>query len=431
MCKKFLFGAILTVAVCLTSCSKDGTEAAETFAETTSAAKTTTAEVTKKSSEDIVISREYEFDLDKYLERDTYNRYALRDELDFLNDEQYDTYIRALILIDNLENLDIPHTCDMSTYYIDENGEIYGSFNCNEQNTGHTYYRYVSTYESFYAYLRTVFTQDAADRIVSDKRFLKRGDELYFKVGDGGGMVYFDDSEYDIIKGNDGETVFEYTAYRSINGEEWTQKRSVKLVNTDNGWRSEFFENLYTENIVSPIAAAEKYLEELSGSENVKAVELHEIRIGQNYFAADKYYESPLAEKFGVTEDTLLVPVNVDYYIEYTENSGLESGEKSDYFIVDQNQNGFCVIDTFPYDPKDYYGEVKEILKDDNGDIDFYMVELDGGLGTVKCNNAAMMSITFEAGTKIYIEANGDIYGETPRLDALHMCEESEMFHAD
>lgn len=183
--------------------------------------------------------------------------------------------------------------------------------------------------------------------------------------------------------------------------------------------------------ITDPIAAAEKYLQELSESENVKAVELHETRIGQNYFAADKYYESPLAEKFGVTEDTLLVPVNVDYYIEYTENSGLESGEKSDYFIVDQNQNGFCVIDTFPYEPKDYYGEVKEILKDSNGDIDFYMVELDGGLGTVKCNNAAMMSITFEAGTRIYIEANGDIYGETPRLDALHMCEESEMFHAD
>ena len=182
--------------------------------------------------------------------------------------------------------------------------------------------------------------------------------------------------------------------------------------------------------IIDPISAVKKYIEELAESENVTAVELHETRIGQSSVAAHKYYESPLAEKFGVTEDTTLCPVNVDYYIEYVENSGLESGEKSEYFIVDQNLNGFYVLDTFPYDPRNYYGEIKEVLTDEKYYSVHYLVELDGGLGTVICNNAAMYG-EFEAGTRIYIEANGGIYGDTPRLDALHMCEESEMFHGE
>lgn len=182
--------------------------------------------------------------------------------------------------------------------------------------------------------------------------------------------------------------------------------------------------------IIDTISAVKKYIEELAESENVTAAELHETRIGQSSAAAHKYYESPLAEKFDVTEDTFLVPVNVDYYIEYAENSGLESGEKSEYFIVDQNPNGFYVLDTFPYEPKDYYGEIKEVLTDEKYYSVHYLVELDGGLGTVICSNAAMYG-EFEAGTRIYIEANGDIYGDTPRLDALHMCEESEMFHGE
>lgn len=182
--------------------------------------------------------------------------------------------------------------------------------------------------------------------------------------------------------------------------------------------------------IDSPIAAVEKYIEELSESENVTSVELHETRIGQRYGAADKYYESPLAEKFGITEDTYLVPVNVDYYIEYAENSGLDSGEKSDYFIVsDSGQNGFYVIDTLPYDPRDYYGEVKEILTNEDGGIDFYMVELDGGLGTVKCKNMVWYPDhqKFEVGERIRINANGGIYGDPPQVDAITLSGESEL----
>lgn len=178
--------------------------------------------------------------------------------------------------------------------------------------------------------------------------------------------------------------------------------------------------------ITDPYAAVEKYLEELSESENVTAVELRETRIGQLNTAANKYYESPLAEEFGITENSTLVPVNVEYRIEFAENSGLESGEKSEYFIVDQNPNGFYVIDTFPCDPKDYYGEIKGVLTSERFYSEHYLVELDGGLGTVECINAAFFN-GFEAGERILIHANGDIYGEPPRLDAISMVSESEV----
>lgn len=180
--------------------------------------------------------------------------------------------------------------------------------------------------------------------------------------------------------------------------------------------------------IDTPEAAIKQYLNALSENENVVSVEFHETSIGQRYGAADKYYESPLAEKFGITEDTYLIPINVDYYIKYAENSGLESGEKSEYFIVSDGQNGFYVVDTLPYDPKDYYGEVKDILTDGDGNIEFYMVELDGGLGTVKCKNMVWYPDTqkFEVGERICINANGDVYGDPPTVDAITLTGEYE-----
>lgn len=256
--KKFLLGAILTAAVCFSACSKGDAEILETTAETTSvtpeitsAAEAATAEAAEKLSGDISVSREYEFDLDKYLRCDIYDRYLLRDKLDFFSDEQYDTYIRALILLDRLEYFDVPYTGSLSTYFIDENGEISESGVSNESGAAHIYpYFYVSTYQSFYEYLQSVFTQDAADEIMSSERFLTIGGELYFKWGDRGGSIYFNGGEYVFIEGNDSEIVFEYIADQ-VNGEsEWQETHPLRLVHTDNGWRSEFFENLYIEKNV-------------------------------------------------------------------------------------------------------------------------------------------------------------------------------------
>ena len=194
-------------------------------------------------------------------------------------------------------------------------------------------------------------------------------------------------------------------------------------------------ENLVSENeetnetvpeIIDPYAAVEKYIEELAESENVTAAELRETRISQTGAIAYKYYESPLAEEFGVSESVHMIPVNVDYYIEYAENSGLQSGDKSEYFIVKSDESGLAVVDVFAYEPKEYYGEVKEVLTDEGFYSEHYLVELDGGLGTVECINAAFFD-GFKAGQRIYIEANGDIYGDPPRLDAIVMLDESEM----
>lgn len=178
--------------------------------------------------------------------------------------------------------------------------------------------------------------------------------------------------------------------------------------------------------IKSPDAAVKNYLQELSESENVKSVKLLETKISQTDAIAYKYYESPLAEEYGVTEGVHMIPVYAVYRVEYTKNSGLQSCEKSEYFIVKSDESGLEVVDAFAYDPREYRGEIKEVLTGEKYHGVHYLVELDGGLGTVICNNAAMYG-EFEAGTRIYIEANGDIYGEQPRLDAIFMCEESEM----
>lgn len=178
--------------------------------------------------------------------------------------------------------------------------------------------------------------------------------------------------------------------------------------------------------ITDPYAAAEKYLDELSKGENVTSLELRETKISQIGAIAYKYYESPLAEKFGVAEGVHMIPVNVDYCIEYAENSGLQGGEKSECFIVKSDENGLAVVDVFAYEPKEYYGEIKEVLTDEKFYGEHYLVELDGGLGTVECINAAFFD-GFEAGQRVYIEANGDIYGDTPRLDAIVMFGESEL----
>ena len=207
-----------------------------------------------------------------------------------------------------------------------------------------------------------------------------------------------------------------------------TASESVSAVESETSEDNVGEDDLTAPLTADPVSAVKVYLQELSESESVKSAELRDTSIGQTNSVADKYYESPLAEEFGVSKDTMLVPVRTDYYIEYADGSELESGEKSEYFIVKCGENGFEVIDTFAYDPQDYYGEVKEILTDEDGNIKFYMVELDGGLGTVKCNNAVIFSNDQkEVGERVRIYGNGGIYGDPPRIDAVSILSESEL----
>lgn len=215
----------------------------EQTTEQTSKSVETTTETTaaEEVSEDIAVSREYEFDLDKYLERAYIEKYLLRDELDFLSDEQYDTYIRAWIFIDSIDYADesrVPDTSDVPTNWIDKSGEI-----CAEYT--YSSYRYVSTYQSFYEYLQSVFTQDAVDEIMSDERFLNVDGELYFAWGEAGGAIYYTDGKYELVEINDSEVIFEYNASHKYGGEIFfNTSRTIKLINAGDGWRAELFDHL-------------------------------------------------------------------------------------------------------------------------------------------------------------------------------------------
>ena len=204
----------------------------------------------EEQTEEVNISREYEFDLDKFLKRSYTEKYLLRDELDFLSDEQYDTYIRAWIFIDSIDcgyigESRVPDTSDVPTNWIDENGEACGEY---------TYpsYRYVSTYQSFYEYLQSVFTQDAVDKILSDERFLNVDGELYFAWGEAGGPLERIEDKYELVEKNDSEVIFEYNARHSYDGgiygyEDGTYTditRTIKLAKEDGGWRAELFDHL-------------------------------------------------------------------------------------------------------------------------------------------------------------------------------------------
>ena len=200
---------------------------------------------TKEFSEKIALSREYEFDLEKYIEKCDKNSWRIRDELDFLSDEQYDTYIRALIFIDETEYFIIPDTCKTPTHYIDENGELRDFY---IEFEGYADYYYVSTYQSFYEYLQSIFTQEAVDEIMADKRFKLIGDELYYEWGEKGGPIFFQGGKYQLVEKNDNEISFEYIAYQKNDETEWTEVHPIKLVRTDNGWRSELFDYLQAES---------------------------------------------------------------------------------------------------------------------------------------------------------------------------------------
>lgn len=260
--KKY-FGAVLAVLLCMTGCQNnaaagqiDTEQAASVSSET---AMTVTEEQTSKSAEatsetttsiadteensididlslDYEFGREFEFDLDKFLETsNNYFNYSLRDELNFLNDEQYDTYVKAWIFIDSMDDANgsrIPYT----------NG------NRNDLHYYHEtsqYSCYISTYKSFYEYLQSVFTQESVDEIMSNKGFFNADGELFYISGDAGGYIYTTDGKYELVEQNDSEVIFEYNASHTHDGKNLPDtSRTIKLINAGDGWRAELFDHL-------------------------------------------------------------------------------------------------------------------------------------------------------------------------------------------
>ena len=78
-------------------------------------------------SSQLPLSRDYELDLKKYTEDKQHDKYSLQEELFFLNEEQYETDLRALVFIDEIEYYYITNT-NGTPYWLDENGEFYDNY---------------------------------------------------------------------------------------------------------------------------------------------------------------------------------------------------------------------------------------------------------------------------------------------------------------
>ncbi|MBP1547233.1 MAG: hypothetical protein J6A37_11620 [Oscillospiraceae bacterium] len=193
------------------------------------------------------LSRDYELDLKKYTEDKQHVKYSLQQELFFLNEEQYETYLRALVFIDEIEYYYITNT-NGTPYWLDENGKFYDNYYYADSDgtTIMVPYSYVSSYKSFYEYLQSVFTDAAIAEIMNNDRFYTVDGELYFKWGEKGGAIYFQDGQYRLVKSDENEMIFEYLAHQCDDENEWTETHTIKLVNTDNGWRCELFDYLYS-----------------------------------------------------------------------------------------------------------------------------------------------------------------------------------------
>lgn len=475
--KKFLLAAIFTVSVFLTSCAKGGTEVTETTAETTTAAasaKTTTAEQTTneiETTEETTSSSDIEKESirTKFVKTNNIDSdvYPLDSEeininvdmsMDIYGNIKYDSFdLENLKYYSNLKRLSISAynesavyrpikliNCD-STANLNNLEEI-SLYQVEFDDDWLTGINSLKKLDFDWCKLNWEFLHDLpqVETLVFDRCYISEFDfindmkslselSLTHIVFDGIEKFEIAEENNSLKRLSLSENAFtDISGIAKLRGLEYLYVSEANLKNPaklDKELQESLPEceiEIYFPAITDPKAAVEKYMEALFNNENVTRVELRETKINQTSAIADKYYESPLAEKFLIKEDSKLVTVNVDYYIEYAENSGLESGEKNEYFIVSLDQGGFYVIDTFPYDPKDHYGEIKEVLTDEEFYGEHYLVELDGGLGTVECNNAAFFD-GFEAGQRIYIEANGDIYGDPPRLDAAFMCDESEM----
>ena len=261
MKKKHFVSILAAVAftLSLVGCQKgaDTEQTTQTSIETT-----TISIVTDEYSSEFMISREYEFDLEKYIEflgdRDKTN-WDMRDRVDFLNDEQYDNFLKAWILIDKMEYRIVPDTSEIPEHYLNEYGKVSDDWYRSPKLCVEDFnpYIYVSTYQSFYEYLQSVFSQEAVDKIMTDKRFMVACDELYFAwCGENTDDFwdewyvpkYLQNVSFRLIKNNDHEILFEHIAYYNDNETEWTETHPIKLINTDNGWRSELFDFLQVES---------------------------------------------------------------------------------------------------------------------------------------------------------------------------------------
>jgi hypothetical protein len=198
------------------------------------------------------VSLEYELDLDKLRDDKYYAEYyfSLRDELSFLDDEQFEVYISALILINGVEYSNIPQTNKGRPMFLWEGRD--GSFSIHYESSlydrGYARFAYVSSYSSFIDYLTTVFTDEAADEFIKKYR-LRSGiftieNEMYIGLGDKGGRQHgrINEEGYKPIGKNENEVNFEFFLSYVSDDEEHSLSFPISLINIDGEWRAEIFD---------------------------------------------------------------------------------------------------------------------------------------------------------------------------------------------
>ncbi len=186
------------------------------------------------------------------------------------------------------------------------------------------------------------------------------------------------------------------------------------------------FEHEYIDGSLIPVSAVkmddtaeitESPFEAVMNYYKDQAIEVAEkdIKIGQiNSTVTWQYKSPPLSEKFGIAEDSEIIEAIVDY----TANGVSQSVVA----VIESNQQfGFRVVDTFPYEPMSLYGTILEVTETDiDGSKQFYIVQPEGSSDEVRVYSFAMYgdyitgdaTNTINVGDKVEVKYNGTLeYG--------------------
>lgn len=245
----------------LSSCGNDGTDisAETTVSETTASVSQTEASTAVSEVRDEVygylIMPRHETQLKDYVldlanEASGYSEFcetefADNESLDFFTQSQKELYARSLILtFDSCSDIGLRYTGEYEQY-IEENSYLF--------HTG-------ITYDSFYSYLTSIFTEEAANAF--SYTFRNEDGELCFFLGGTGTDITYSGGSYSLVGINSERIDFIYTAeyslenvvdkaeweaglYPDLTEWEWKVQTSIAIVNTPNGWRMEHYPTWY------------------------------------------------------------------------------------------------------------------------------------------------------------------------------------------
>jgi hypothetical protein len=162
-------------------------------------------------------------------EKDNLDFTNIRNELSALDDDTLTKIEKAYIIARGISFCNIVYT---------------GNFNSNSDEDSGVYY-YGISYESYFDYLKTVFTEDMIDKLFTDyKLFVDIDGELCkVGIGDRGSDPLYDYGVYSIISTDSEKIEITLTAYRS-DGDIVYQPSSydIVLVKVDGEWKVNEFE---------------------------------------------------------------------------------------------------------------------------------------------------------------------------------------------